>query len=139
MVVSLDPASHDDVTVSQGGPQPNGWVAFTDVDSGDDRDVYLVREGESPRRVAGSDTDTSAQLCPAFSPDGGRLVFWQATGSPRSGCLEDAELVIFEVGADGSTSGTTTIPVEDLSELPCPIWSPDGRWLAFGAGRSDEG
>ena len=38
------------------------------------------------------------------------------------------------MGADGSTSGTTTIPVEDLTAPPCPLWSPDGRWLAFGAG-----
>ena len=55
----------------------------------------------------------------------------------RSGQMfyeDDAELVILEVGADGSTSGTTTIPVEDPGAPPCPLWSPDGRWLAFGAG-----
>ena len=58
---------------------PNGWVAFTGStepspvpgEMGDD--VYLVREGESPRRVVGSDTDRSDEVCPAFSPDGGRL------------------------------------------------------------------
>jgi Tol biopolymer transport system component len=137
LVVSRDRASRDDVNVSQGvlPPNgPNGWVAFTQRDSSDDRDVYLVREGESPRRVAGSDTDTSAQVCPAFSPDGRRLVFGEATGSSRSGYEDDAKLVIIEVGADGSTSGTATIPVQDLSAPPCPMWSPDGRWLAFGAG-----
>lgn len=119
-------------------PAPNGWVALTERDRGDDTDVYLVREGETPRRLAGSDTDTSAQVCPAFSPDGGRLVFGQVTGSASSGYEDDAELVIIEVGADGSTSGTTAIPVEDLSAPPCPLWSPDGRWLAFGAG-SEQG
>lgn len=134
VVVFRDRASRDDAYVSQGGPQPNGWVAFTQRDRSGDRDVYLVREGESARRVAGSDTDASAQVCPAFSPDGGRLVFGQMTGSSGSGYEDDAELVIIEVGADGSTSGTTAIPVEDLSAPPCPIWSPDGRWLAFGAG-----
>ena len=123
---------------------PNGWVAFTGsterspVPGSMGDDVYLVREGESPRRVAGSDTDTSDQQCPAFSPDGGRLVFGQATVSYRSGhtFYDDAELVILEVGADGSTSGRTTIPVEDPGAPPCPLWSPDGRWLAFGAGSS---
>lgn len=123
---------------SQGLPA-NGWVAFTSgngVNGGPGDDVYLVREGESPRRVAGSDTDTSDQVCPSFSPDGRRLVFGQATLSYRSGhtFYDDAALVILEVGADGSTSGTTTIPVEDLTAPPCPLWSPDGRWLAFGAG-----
>ena len=38
-----------------------------------------------------------------------------------------------EVSADGSTSDTTTIPLEGLSGPPCPLWSSDGRWLAFGA------
>ena len=112
----------------------NGWVAFTQLDRSDDRDVYLVREGEMPRRVAGSDTDTSAQVCPAFSPDGGRLVFTEVTGLSPSGDVVDAELVIIEVGADGSTSRTTTVPVEGLSAPPCTLWSPDGRWLAFGDG-----
>ena len=122
---------------------PNGWVAFAgsterlSFPGAMGGDVYLVREGESPRRVAGSDTDMSDQGCPAFSPDGGRLVFGQATVGYRSGHEfheDDAELVIMEVGADGSTSGTTTIPLEGLRAVPCPMWSPDGRWLAFGAG-----
>lgn len=109
----------------------NGWVAFTQQDRSGDSDVYLVREGESPRRVAGSATDTSAQICPAFSPDGRRLVFTQVTGSSRRGYDDYAELVVIEVGADGSTSDMTTITFEGLSAPPCPLWSPDGRWLAF--------
>jgi dipeptidyl aminopeptidase/acylaminoacyl peptidase len=136
VVVSGNGNQNDDTYMAQGGPQPNGWVAFTERDNSGG-DVYLVREGEPPRRIAGSDTDPSAQVCPAFSPDGGRLVFGQATLSSRSGedtaYEDDAALVITEVAADGSTSGTTTIPVEDLSAPPCPLWSPDGRWLAFGA------
>lgn len=134
VVVSGDRAVRDDLDVSRGGPQVNGWVAFTQEDRSGDRDVYLVREGEPPRRVAGSDDDASDQVCPAFSADGRRLVFGQATGSERTDHENDAELVITEVAADGSTSGTTTIPVEDLGAPPCPTWSSDGRWLAFGAG-----
>jgi hypothetical protein len=145
--VGLAVALHDDpepsrlqITDDPGLPgvlPANGWVAFTSgsgVNGWPGDDVYLVREGEPPRRVAGDDADASDQVCPAFSPDGGRLVFGQATFASRYGGdhEDDAELVIIEVGADGSTSGRTTIPVDDLREPPCPLWSPDGRWLAFG-------
>lgn len=138
VVVTRDGNPRDDVRSSQGMLPPigpNGWVAFAQAkDASSDIDVYLVREGTTPRRVAGSDTDTSDQVCPAFSPDGERLLFGQATGTFRDGHEDDAELVITEVGADGSTSGTTTLPLEGLSVPPCAIWSPDGRWVTFGAG-----
>jgi Tol biopolymer transport system component len=111
----------------------NGWVAFTEANKDGDLDVYLGREGGTPRRIAGSDTDVSTQACPAFSPDGGRLVFGQVTGSKATGYEDDAELVVVKVGVDGSIGDTTTIPVAGLSAPPCPTWSPDGRWLAFGA------
>lgn len=135
VVVARDGTSRDGVSSSSEELPPNGWVAFTALDDAGDRDVYLVREGESPRRVAGSDADASAQVCPAFAPDGGRLVFGQATGSSDSGYENDAELVVIEVHADGSTAGTTTIPVEGLRAPPCPMWSPNGRWVAFGTER----
>ena len=86
----------------------NGWVAFTGStepspvpgEMGDD--VYLVREGESPRRASRApSTDRSDQVCPAFSPDGRRLAFGQATVGYRSGHTfyeDDAELVILRGG-----------------------------------------
>ena len=132
VVVSDDRGSREDSHVFQGGSQANGWVAFTQQDDGGDLDVYLVRDGEPPRRVAGSDADGSDQGCPAFSPDGGELVFGQTTGGSSRDA--DAELVISEVSGDGSTSGTTAISVDGMSKPPCAIWSPDGRWVAFGAG-----
>ena len=42
------------------------------------------------------------------------------------------ELAIVTVGADGSVSPLTTIPLEGTHGLPCAIWAPDGRWAAFG-------
>ena len=135
VVVLRDRSEHGSAGSLSGQLPSNGWVAFSEADSSGDLDVYLAREGSSPRRVAGSDVDVSAQACPAFSPDGRHLVFGQVSGNKGVGYQDDAELVITEVGADGSTSGTTTIAVAGLSAPPCATWSSDGGWLAFGAGR----
>lgn len=40
-----------------------------------------------------------------------------------------------DLTADGVPTATATIPLDGTSLLPCPIWSADGRWVAFGAGR----
>ena len=113
------------------GLAANGWVAFTQQDRNDDRDVYLVTEGGSPLRIAGSDTDATAEVCPAFSPDGARLAYGTMPGSSYRGYDGDAELILVDVGDDGSTSGGSTIPIDGASAPPCPTWSPDGRWVAF--------
>jgi hypothetical protein len=114
----------------------NGWVAFSAGEANLDDDVYLVRKGSSPRRIAGSDTDNVDQVCPAFSPDGTRILYGQATGNQRDG-YRDPGLAISDVGADGSTSRTTTIALQGLTLPPCANWSPDGRWVAFGVETGD--
>ena len=58
-------------------------------------------------------------------------MFGRATGNGDDG-FQEAELVIVTVGADGSVSPLTTIPLEGMNGLPCAIWAPDGRWAAFG-------
>ncbi len=112
-------------------PPANGWVAFSAGEANLDNDVYLVRKGSPPRRIAGSDTDNVDQVCPAFSPDGSRILYGQATGN-QSGGYQNAGLVINDVKADGSTSRTVTIALPGLTLPPCANWSPDGRWVAFG-------
>ena len=77
--------SRDHTTSPADTPIPtaiaNGWVAFaasrSDSDSGD---IYLVREGSDPRRITGSDTDATDEICPAFSPDASQLLFGRAAG-----------------------------------------------------------
>ena len=106
-----------------------GWVAFSAGPT--NGDIYLVKDGSPARRIFGSDNDNLDQICPAFSPDGARLAFGQATnhGSGATGI----GLVIAELSAEGEPSDTTTIALDGLEEPPCPVWSADGRWLAFGA------
>jgi Tol biopolymer transport system component len=106
-----------------------GWVAFSAGQG--DGDIYLVKEGSPARRILGSDTDTVDQGCPAFSPNGSRLASGQATDDGSGGAK--AALVITELNADGEPSDTSTLGLDGLTALPCPIWSADGRWLAFGA------
>jgi len=102
----------------------NGWITFAVYHTSADSGIYLVREGGVPRRVAGSLHDFKKRLCPALSTNGQRLAYGQATPTA---------LVIADVSADGSLSNETTVAVDD-TRPPCGIWSPDGRWIAFGVG-----
>jgi hypothetical protein len=95
-------------------------------------DIFFVQEGAAPRRVIGSDTDTLDQVCPAFSPEGTRLASGQANGDVQSG-WQNAALVITDIASDGEPTGSKEIPLEGLERPACPIWSPDGQWVAFGA------
>jgi Tol biopolymer transport system component len=120
--------SGDDRKTFNSGAVSNGWVAFAVTDVPSENGIYVVRQGGSPRRVAGSAGDQVERRCPAFSPDGRRLVYGQST---------PIALVVANVRADGTLADAVTFPVNDSSP-PCGIWSPDGRWIAFGAGDTDD-
>ena len=110
-------------------PPSNGWVAFSA--GGADADIFVVREGVQAQRIAGSDGDRTTQMCPAFSADGSRVAYGQAssTAAPRD---KGSALVILGIDAEGRPTTTTSIALNGKSSPPCPIWSPDGRWVAFG-------
>ena len=118
------------------GPTTNGWVAVA-VDADQDRgDIYLVRPGEDARRLEVAGSDAADEACPAWSPDGTRLLFGRFTGSADT-TSGHAELVIVPVGPDGAVGAPTTIGLDGFGALdslephPCGTWAPDGRWVAL--------
>ena len=122
-------------TVSSQGAV-NGWVAFAAYNSAGDNDIYLMREGESARRIIGSDSDGLEQVCPAFSPDGARLAYGQAQGRSDVG-YSDGLLVVASLDREGNASTSLEFDVGATSAPPCPLWSPDGRRIAIAVHTGD--
>jgi Tol biopolymer transport system component len=116
------------------GPATNGWVAVDGYRDGGG--IYLVRPGEDARRLKVPGPGATSDACPAWSPDGTRLLFGRLTGSPGT-ASNDAELVIVPVGSDGAIGAPTRIGLDGFEVLegfdahPCGTWAPDGRWVAF--------
>jgi Tol biopolymer transport system component len=102
---------------------PDGeWIAFNS-----DRDVgpltgYLVRPDGSDLHPI--DADVWFEY-PSFSPDGRRVVFEGAVGS-------DYEIWVADI-ATGATTRLTESPGGD----GWPVWSPDGKTIAFTTERDD--
>ncbi len=107
----------------------NGWVAFATSSQGG---IYLVRAGMTARQITETDGGSVAEVCPAFSPDGRRLAYGQAWGTAGGG-YHAASLVIGDLAPDGEIRESVSIPLDGLRAPPCGTWSPDGRWIAFGA------
>jgi Tol biopolymer transport system component len=108
----------------------DGWTAF--AAGGPAFDIMLVEPGEPPKRIFGSDEDELSRVCPAFAPGTARLAFGEATGGFEAGWT-NAALVIADVTPGGEASVVRRIELDGIGHAPCPIWSPDGRWIAFGA------
>jgi Tol biopolymer transport system component len=117
------------------GPGTNGWVALTSFQGGTS-DIYLVRPDEDARLLEVAGTEDASQACPAWSPDGTRLMFGRVTGSAETS-PGAAELVIVPVDPSGAAGSPTVIELDGFGTLPgfdphpCGTWAPDGRWVAL--------
>ena len=65
--------------------------------------------------------DTQWEATPSWSPDSAFLAFLVYT--------DHARIAIARVG-----SGETPVYYEDPAPITPPVWSRDGRWIAFGSG-----
>ena len=113
------------------GTATDGWVAIGVAGAG----VHLLRPGDDarPLEIPGGD---GTEACPAWSPDGTRLVVGR-TGRPSASPPVAAELVVVPVDRAGTAGTPTVVPLDGFDVLdgfdphPCGTWSPDGRWVAL--------
>ena len=117
-------------------PVVNGWLAVTGADGQEWSGLSLIRPGGDGRRIQVPGSETAEEPCPAWSPDGSRLMFGRATSSTPgefSGdtTFSNAELVVVPVDRDGDFGDATVIPLEGFNAHVCGIWAPDGKWVAL--------
>jgi dipeptidyl aminopeptidase/acylaminoacyl peptidase len=98
-----------------GRPDPNPAL----LASGVEQTIFIVPvDGGKPRRVA-------AGRSPSVSPDGKTLAFLSKDGISSISLAEDAAKPVLMFHARGT--------------LGPPVWSPDGKYVAFTSNRDDHG
>lgn len=93
--------------------------------------ISVVNADGSDRRVLYSGAPGTGPGVPSWSPDGRKLVFFNTPGTPGHFAAE-----IWTMNADGSDKKRLYRSGCCVSEWAPPVWSPDGRQIAFSADSS---
>ena len=67
---------------------------------------------------------------PVWSPDGKRIAFVSRRGEPAPGNIL-SPAGIYTIGSDGSDERLVALGGRNRGTTPEPVWSPDGRYIAF--------
>jgi Tol biopolymer transport system component len=87
--------------------------------------VWRPPESTEPLRAVSITTLPGVELYPSFSPDANHIAFtW-------TGPKQDNQDIYVQMIGSGSPLRLTTDPLSDYN----PVWSPDGRWIAFFRGQ----
>ena len=109
------------------------FQSYRDNDRNHNIEIYVINaDGSNLQRIT---NNLAADEDPAWSPDGGRIVF----SSAREGHFMDAHKnitdEIYVMDADGGNQQRLT---ENRNNDWDPVWSPDGKRIAFAADRKGD-
>ncbi len=145
-IVRLDIETGEYVNLTANSPawdrdacwSPDGaWIAFvsdrvTGTGSGQESIWRMASDGSDLTQVTGSDWE---DVRPAWSPDGDEIAFYRWSFLEL---LEGGPSGLWVTGANGS--GERLLIDQDVlpTGFDAPAWSPDGRWIAYQAGPSND-
>ena len=116
---------------------PDGQrIAFVsdraEADQGSQNIWLMDSEGGQLQQLTNSDAAMQEDIEPAWSPDSSQIAFIRYLAAERAGDpASPSGLWLIDV-----VTGEETLLVEmagSLAEVQVPVWSPDGRWLAYNA------
>jgi WD40-like Beta Propeller Repeat len=117
-------------------PRNGVWIAYSTAPAGNQTccsgplsgsDIFVVQPGLAPKLVAGRGSGSIWNVCPAFSPNGRLLAFGHK--SPRGASID-----VVAVSRYGTVVRHRIVRMTSKARgtyASCPMWSADGKRLAY--------